>query len=59
MCQRYQKAWNLDLQIRPTNLGYIMKEAGNRPPVSVPNKGKWMWEDMGRAEKFFGSEFEA
>ncbi|UZJ51030.1 hypothetical protein CBS101457_000350 [Exobasidium rhododendri] len=52
--QRYKKPWNLDLQIKPINLGYVMKFSGNRPPISVQNKGMWMDEDMKRASIFYG-----
>ncbi|PWN37071.1 thioredoxin-like protein [Meira miltonrushii] len=52
--RRYQKPWNLDLIFEPVNLGYVMKQAENRPPISVQNKGIWMDEDMSRASKFYG-----
>ncbi|GAC94648.1 hypothetical protein PHSY_002221 [Pseudozyma hubeiensis SY62] len=51
--QRYQKLWNLDVTYKPVNLGYIMKFSGNKPPISVVNKGAWMWHDRDRATKFF------
>lgn len=52
--RRYQKPWNLDLIFEPVNLGYVMQQAGNRPPITVQNKGIWMDEDMQRASKFYG-----
>lgn len=52
--KRYRKPWDLDLTLQPVNLGYVMKFSENRPPISVPNKGIWMNEDMERASKFFG-----
>lgn len=54
--RRYEPIWNLDLQIKPINLGYVMKYSGNKPPISVQNKGMWMNEDRERASKFYGGE---
>lgn len=42
--KRYEKPWNLDLTIVPIYLGGVMVAAGNKPPVTVLNKGKWMNE---------------
>ncbi|GAA5884570.1 hypothetical protein JCM16303_000034 [Sporobolomyces ruberrimus] len=45
--QRYRSAWDYELILRPIFLGGVMKESGNRPPVTVKNKGKWMsFSDM-------------
>ncbi|EPQ27707.1 uncharacterized protein PFL1_04845 [Pseudozyma flocculosa PF-1] len=52
--KRYQKRWDCDLELVPVNLGYVMGYSGNRPPISVPNKGKYMWDEIERAQKFFG-----
>ncbi|SNX86833.1 related to Glutathione S-transferase, mitochondrial [Melanopsichium pennsylvanicum] len=52
--RRYQKPWNLDITYKPVNLGYIMKFSGNKPPISVVNKGIWMWQERDRAATFFG-----
>ncbi|CDR99943.1 related to Glutathione S-transferase, mitochondrial [Sporisorium scitamineum] len=52
--RRYQSLWNLDITYKPVNLGYIMKFSGNKPPISVANKGIWMWQERERAAKFFG-----
>jgi len=30
--------------------------SGNKPPITVQNKGRWMNEDMSRAEVFYGRE---
>ncbi|CAO1633941.1 unnamed protein product [Sympodiomycopsis kandeliae] len=51
---KYAKVWDIELQLVPINLGYVMKTSGNKPPITVANKGKWMWTDMRRAEKFYG-----
>ncbi|KAF6767064.1 DSBA-like thioredoxin domain protein [Kalmanozyma brasiliensis GHG001] len=52
--RRYQKLWNLDVTYKPVNLGYVMKFSGNKPPITVANKGVWMWQERDRAAKFFG-----
>jgi hypothetical protein len=33
-----------------------MKNAQNKPPITVPNKGRHMGGEMVRAEQFFGGE---
>ena len=33
-----------------------MKNSGNKPPISVPNKGKWMGKEMKTVKQFFGGE---
>ncbi|PWN49604.1 thioredoxin-like protein [Violaceomyces palustris] len=52
----YQPIWNVELELRPINLGYVMKYSGNRPPISVANKGMWMFQDMNVASKFYKLE---
>ncbi|SJX65204.1 related to Glutathione S-transferase, mitochondrial [Sporisorium reilianum f. sp. reilianum] len=52
--RRYQSMWNLDVTYKPVNLGYIMKFSGNKPPISVANKGIWMGQDRDRAARFYG-----
>ncbi|GAC77229.1 hypothetical protein PANT_25c00039 [Moesziomyces antarcticus T-34] len=54
MLRRYEKLWNLDITYKPVNLGYIMKFSGNKPPITVANKGVWMWAERERAIKFYG-----
>ena len=46
---RYQKPWNLDLQLKPLSLGHIMKESGNKPPGMNPFKGSMLARDVQRA----------
>ncbi|CAD6913323.1 unnamed protein product [Tilletia controversa] len=52
--RRYEKPWKIQLDFKPINLGYVMGTAGNKPPISVPNKGAWMWGDMLRSSQFYG-----
>lgn len=51
---RYSQLWSVPLDLQPINLGYVMKTAGNKPPITVPNKGRWMGAEMVRAEHFYG-----
>ena len=48
---RYQKPWDLDLQLRPMNLGKIMKESGNTPPGMNPSKGSMLARDVQRVSE--------
>lgn len=41
----------------PIFLGGLMEAAGNRPPATVPNKGKWMMRDLGRWAALYGLEY--
>ncbi|XP_048338661.1 glutathione S-transferase kappa 1-like, partial [Sphaerodactylus townsendi] len=50
---RYQSIWNIELRLRPTFLGGIMKETGNQPPAMVPKKGEYMNKDLPRLAKFY------
>ncbi|KAL4221658.1 Glutathione S-transferase kappa 1 [Mactra antiquata] len=43
---RYQNRWNMDLKLKPFFLGGIMNESGNKPPAFVPNKGKYMYNEL-------------
>lgn len=48
---RYQKPWDLDLQLRPVNLGIVMKESGNMPPGMNPFKGSMLARDVQRVSE--------
>lgn len=41
----------------PIFLGGLMETSGNRPPATVPNKGKWMNADLTRWAGLYGLEF--
>ncbi|KAK4057729.1 hypothetical protein OIO90_001377 [Microbotryomycetes sp. JL221] len=52
--KRYQKAWNLDIKIQPRYLGAVMVASGNKPPITVVNKGIWMNKvDLPLCSKYF------
>ncbi|KAE8214106.1 hypothetical protein CF327_g2446 [Tilletia walkeri] len=53
--RRYEKPWKIEVAFKAINLGYVMGAAGNKPPISVPNKGAWMWGDMLRSSQFYGT----
>jgi len=50
---RYRTKWNMDLQFKPFFLGGIMKGSDNKPPMMVPNKGKYMTSDLHRLRGFY------
>lgn len=41
----------------PIFLGGLMEASGNRPPATVPNKGKWMMGDLARWAALYGLEY--
>ena len=41
----------------PIFLGGLMEASGNRPPATVPNKGKWMMRDLARWAALYGLEY--
>jgi len=42
---------------RPMLLGGVFKATGNTSPVTVPAKGRWMFEDMARWARRYGVPF--
>ncbi|EGG10376.1 uncharacterized protein MELLADRAFT_94402 [Melampsora larici-populina 98AG31] len=40
--KRYRTEWNLEIILNPIWLGAVMIGSGNSPPMTVPNKGKYM-----------------
>lgn len=45
------------LRWRPILLGGVMKASGNRPPLSVPQKGRYMFTDLRREAALLGVGF--
>ena len=43
------------LVYRPMFLGGVMQTTGNKPPGTLPQKGKWMQEDLARWAKRFNT----
>ncbi|KAM8868913.1 tyrosine-protein kinase STYK1b [Spinachia spinachia] len=52
MC-RYRNVWNIELKLRPALLGGVMQGSGNKPPGLVPNKFRYMGQDLARLSKYF------
>jgi len=50
---RYQKKWNIDLQLKPFLLAGVMKASDNRPPMMVASKGVYMGQDLHRLRSFY------
>jgi 2-hydroxychromene-2-carboxylate isomerase len=42
LLKRHEKEWNLDIHLEPVSIGYLFQAAGNKAPLTVPNKGKMM-----------------
>ncbi|GAA5841743.1 hypothetical protein JCM11251_007071, partial [Rhodosporidiobolus azoricus] len=40
--KRYKQEWGMDLVLKPTFLGGVMQLSGNKPPITIANKGAWM-----------------
>ncbi|GAA5870028.1 hypothetical protein JCM3774_004340 [Rhodotorula dairenensis] len=40
--KRYRQPWDMQLELRPMFLGGVMQASGNKPPITVKNKGIWM-----------------
>jgi 2-hydroxychromene-2-carboxylate isomerase len=47
-----------ELVWRPMLLGGVFKATGNASPVTVPAKGRWMFEDIRRHARRYGVAFE-
>ncbi|XP_035110425.1 glutathione S-transferase kappa 1 isoform X1 [Callithrix jacchus] len=43
---RYRNIWNINLQLRPSFIGGIMKDSGNKAPALIPRKGQYMANDI-------------
>ena len=51
---KQKTVWNIDVNLRPAFLPGIAKAAGNSAPMLVPNKGKYMTQDLERNARYFG-----
>ncbi|CAL4124130.1 unnamed protein product, partial [Meganyctiphanes norvegica] len=50
---RYKTHWKAEIELKPFLLAGIMKGAGNKPPMMVPNKATYMMNDLKRCSKYF------
>lgn len=60
-------AWNVlpkiaekagaEIVYTPIFLGGLMEAAGNRPPMTCPNKGRWMGSDLSRCAGLYGLKY--
>ncbi|KAM0753156.1 thioredoxin-like protein [Meredithblackwellia eburnea MCA 4105] len=58
LLKRYRKPWNLDIVLKPTYLGGVMVSSGNKPPITVKNKGIYMHNyDMVQTSKLIGVSY--
>jgi 2-hydroxychromene-2-carboxylate isomerase len=49
---------NTEIVWRPILLGGVHKASGNASPITVPAKGRWMFDDLKRWAKRYGVEFQ-
>jgi glutathione S-transferase kappa 1 len=50
--ERYRKAWDLDLVLRPAFLGGVMASTGNAPPASLPARAPYLLRDIARNSRY-------
>ncbi|SGY95531.1 BQ5605_C036g11500 [Microbotryum silenes-dioicae] len=57
--KRYEPIWAVELVLKPRFLGGVMVASGNKPPLTVANKAKWMNSvDLPLASEFLKLPFE-
>ena len=54
--KRYKTLWNLEIEFRPVHLGAVMTSSGNVTPAAVPNRAKFIFNDLRRNAKWFNLE---
>ena len=54
---RIAESAGAEIVYRPIFLGGLMEAAGNRPPMTCPNKGKWMGGDLARWAAKYGIDY--
>ena len=53
--ETYRHVWkNVEIEYVPVILGIVMKDSGNRPPIMVKNKAKWLDVDVKRTSAELG-----
>ena len=52
--QKYRELWNLDIELKPVFLPGIIKETGNIPPATLPQKATFLIKDTHRTAKWYG-----
>lgn len=57
MLPKIAAAAGAEIKYTPFFLGGVMQGAGNNPPGTVANKGKWMASDLPRWAKMYGIEY--
>lgn len=51
--RKYSQTWSVPVEWCPVSLSYVMKYSGNKPPVTVANKGKYMMQEIARTRKMY------
>jgi len=52
--EKYERLWNVDLQVKPFFLGGVMQAAGNQPPATLPAKATYLSQDIQRLSQYWG-----
>lgn len=55
---QFQETYTLDVVHRPMLLGGVFKTIGNRAPVMIPSKGKYLFQDLLRYANRYGVTFQ-
>lgn len=50
---RYERRWNLDLELKPIFLGGLMKAVGNQAPILLPQRAPYVPKDVLRMGRYF------
>lgn len=50
---RYERRWQLDLELLPVFLGGLMKDVGNQPPIYLPARAPYIAKDVLRLSGYF------
>lgn len=52
--RRYRATWGVQLEFQPRSLAYVMKFSQNSPPITVPNKGAHMMNQLSSVDRMYG-----
>ncbi|GAA99108.1 uncharacterized protein L969DRAFT_103154 [Mixia osmundae IAM 14324] len=58
LLRRYERLWQLQVDYRPVYLGGVMVAAGNKPPITVINKGIHMAHELSIIPGYVGLQLQ-
>jgi glutathione S-transferase kappa 1 len=50
---RYEKQWEIELDLHPFFLGGVLKATGNTPPAMLPARGPYLLRDLFRQSQYY------